>query len=71
MPHYDFRFMNGNLVQSDDHGLELPDDEAARTEAEFTAWDLQDISGEDWSGWIIEVTDELGRRVVLLPIKHG
>jgi hypothetical protein len=46
----------------------LPDDEAARAEANLTACDLRAVPGEDWSEWIIEVTDEKGRHVVALPI---
>ncbi len=68
MPHYDFRFVNRELVRSDPGGLDLPDDKAARREANHTACDLRDIPGEDWSEWIIEVTDKKGRRVITLPI---
>ena len=71
MPHYNFRFINRELVRSDSSGVDLPDDESARAEANLTAWDLQDIPGENWSGWIIEVTDEGGRRVVALPVRDG
>jgi len=70
MPHYNFRFVNHETVRSDASGLDLPDDEAARREANLTACDLRDIPDEDWSEWIIEVTDEKGRRVIALPIGH-
>ena len=62
------RFMNRGLVRSDAGGLDLPDDETARREAGLSASDLRDIPGEDWSEWIIEVTNEKGRRVVTIPI---
>ena len=68
MPRYHFHFINRELVCSDTARLNLPDDEAARAEANLTASDLRDIPGEDWSAWIIEVTDERGRRVLALPI---
>ncbi len=60
MPRYGFRFVNGELVSSDDSGLDLPNDDAARREANLTALDLQDIPGEDWSdgslrSWMTEV----------------
>jgi hypothetical protein len=53
MPHYHFHFLNRELVCSDPGGLDAPDDEAARTEANLTARDLRAIPGEDWSEWII------------------
>jgi hypothetical protein len=67
-PRYHFHFVNRELVCSDKARLNLPDDEAARAEANLTASDLRDIPGEDWSEWIIEVTDEWGRRVLALPV---
>ncbi len=70
MPHYDFRFVNRELVRSDPGGLDLPDDGVAWREANLTACDLRNIPGEDWSDWVIEVTDEKGRRVVVLAIGY-
>jgi hypothetical protein len=67
MPHYSFYLLNGGLC-SDAGGLDLPDDEAARMEADLTACDLRDIPGEDWSEWTVEVRDARGRRVIALPI---
>jgi len=69
MPLYDFHLTNGQL-SSDGGKLDLLDDEAARIEAERAACDLRDVSGEDWSEWVIEVTDEKGRRVITLLIGH-
>src|SRR5215475_6476914 len=69
MPRYGFHLTNGQSWSGAGE-LDLPDDEAARIEADLTASDLQDIPGEDWSEWIIEVTDEKGRLVVTLPIGH-
>ncbi len=69
MPHYNFQFTNGKHVCSDADGLDLPDDEAARKEAELSACDLWRDPGEgNWKDWTIEVMDEKGRHVVSLPI---
>jgi len=68
-PHYSFHFKNGRRVCSDANGLDLPDDAAARKEAELTARDLWNDPGENyWGGWIIEVTDEKGRRVISISV---
>jgi hypothetical protein len=69
MPHYNFYFTNGKRVCSDADGLDLADDESAQREAELAACDLRDDPGEgDWSGWIIEVRDENGRRVTSIAV---
>jgi len=69
MPQYGFHLTNGQSC-SDAGKLDLLDDEAARIEADLTAYDLREAPGEDWSEWIIEVTDEKGQRVITLPIGH-
>jgi hypothetical protein len=69
MPHYNFCFTNGERVCYDADGLDLADDESARREAELAACDLRDDPGEgDWSGWIVEVTDENGRRITSIAV---
>jgi hypothetical protein len=69
MPRYNFYFTNGKRVCSDADGLDLADDESARREAELAACDLRDDPGEgDWSAWIVEVTDENGRRVTSVAV---
>jgi hypothetical protein len=67
MPRYGFYLTNGQSC-SDAGGLDLPDDEAARIEADLTACDLRDIPGEDWSEWTIEVRDERWRSVITLSV---
>ena len=69
MPRYHFHFTNGERVCSDTDGLDLPNDEAARKEAELEAYDLLNDPGEgDWSRWTIWVTDEKARHVTSVPI---
>jgi hypothetical protein len=71
MPHYNFHFTDGRHVYHDDEGLDLPNDAAAREEAELIAGDLWDDPGEgDWSEWAIRVTDESGRDITRIPIGH-
>jgi hypothetical protein len=61
------RSASGELIP-DFEGDELPDPEAARSEALATAADLMAHSrGLDWTGCSFEVTDTEGRVVVVLP----
>jgi hypothetical protein len=69
MPRYYFRFTNRHHACADCDGLDLPDDEAARMEAELEARDLLDDPGEgDWRTWTIWVTDERGLHVTSVLI---
>ena len=71
MPRYYFHLTDGKHACSDADGLDLPDDEAALTEAKLEAWDLRNDPGDrcDWAEWIIQVFDEKGRSVISLPIE--
>jgi len=68
MPRYYFSLANGRSFDDVD-GLELPDVEAARTEARGFAGDLMRMQPErrDWSGWVVRVTDEGQKPVFDLP----
>jgi hypothetical protein len=68
MPRYYFSLANGRPFDDVD-GLELPDIEAARTEAIGFAGDLMRMEPErrDWSQWIVRVTDEDRNQVFDLP----
>ena len=67
MPRYKFHFTDGKSIVSDDRGMNLQNDQAAIGEAYHIARDLRDSPpDEDWSSWVIEVTDEAGRRVIAL-----
>src|SRR5205823_939647 len=57
---YYFRFTSGTHQCSDCDALNLPDDEAARGEAELEGQDLLDSGEGDWGHWTIWVTDEIG-----------
>jgi len=69
MPRYYFRFTSGTHQCSDCDALDLPDDEAARGEAELEAQDLLDSGEGDWGHWTIWVTDEIGRQVTSVLVK--
>jgi len=63
MARYRFHFTDGKSIVPGDTGMDLRDDEAAVDEAYHITRDLHDALPEDWSDWIIEVTDEKGRLV--------
>jgi len=68
MANYHFQFIDATHV-SDGGALDLPDDDAARLEAELEAGDLLNDPGEgDWHSWTVQVTDETGRHITSLRI---
>ena len=74
MPRYFFNVMDGVKTQDFD-GMELPDLEAARGEAQK---DIDDIKhshfnalGNDWSGWSIEVCDREGLLLLVVPFSRN
>jgi hypothetical protein len=70
MARYYFHFTDGKRLCSDANGVDLPDDEAARNEANLVAWDLWNdpVDRRDWGHWTIQVTDGKGRLVVAFLI---
>jgi hypothetical protein len=68
MPRYYFRLTDGIHQCTDCDALDLPDDEAARKEAELEAYDLLDPGEGDWGNWTIWVTDEMDRHVTSILI---
>jgi Domain of unknown function (DUF6894) len=68
MPRYYFRLTDGIHQCSDCDALDLPDDEAARKEAELEAYDLLDPGEGDWGNWTIRVSDKMGRHVTSVLI---
>jgi hypothetical protein len=74
MPRYFFHCSMGHSdTLKDEEGGQLPDDEAARQQAERIAGELAEPKAgqEDssWQGWSIRVVDEAGREVVSLPVR--
>jgi hypothetical protein len=65
--------MGHSDIIKDEEGGQLPDDEAARQQAERIAGELAEPKAgqEDssWPGWSIRVVDEAGREVVSLPVR--
>jgi hypothetical protein len=71
MPLYFFRLTNGKQVLDNHHGIDLPGDAAARTDAVALARDLQHgatMPGFDWTGWFVTIVDQQGRQVDEVPI---
>jgi hypothetical protein len=72
MPRYYFPATDGHRSLTDDGGLVLPSDEAARREARSIATELldpQDGAGINaWTGWRIQVLDAAGRLISEVPL---
>jgi hypothetical protein len=65
--HFDVRHLeDGDYLEDNPAGVELPDDAAAREFALNVMRGLADSLDEDWTGWTMEVT-EGGRPVWRLP----
>ena len=70
MPRYYFHCKEGNCCYMDDEGVDLPDLAAARA---FVQEFVRSAKAEsclpvtDWSRWVMEVTDETGRSILLVP----
>jgi hypothetical protein len=71
MPRFYFNFVDGQETIDDPEGIELPDEAAARKQAMDAVLDAQKTRfalAKSWVGWSVEVVDERGNRVLLLPI---
>ena len=71
MPRYYFHVWSGGQLAVDGAGCALPNLDAARRTAEAAASRVvgqSDWESGHWSGWDIEVTDDAGRTVLLLPV---
>jgi hypothetical protein len=71
MPRYHFHLTDGNEVLKHAQGIELPGNAAAREEALAFARELKDgraRPGRTWDGWFVEIKDDHGHRVDLVPI---
>jgi hypothetical protein len=71
MPRYHFHLTDGKEVVNPAKGLELPGNAAAREEALALARELKDgkvMPGRKWDGWFVEIKDDHGHRVDLVPV---
>ncbi|MFL5029561.1 MAG: DUF6894 family protein [Xanthobacteraceae bacterium] len=71
MPRYHFDLTDGTEVLQHAQGVELPGNAAARGEALALARELKDgrvMPGRRWDGWFVEIKDDHGRRVDMVPI---
>jgi hypothetical protein len=74
MPRYFFHCSMGDRdTIKDETGSQLPDDDAARRQAERIAGELAEprAAREDasWQGWSVRVVDEVGREVCSVPVR--
>lgn len=70
MQRFFFHFYDGQRAFQDDDGLDLADEAAARASARKAAQALiSDLREEitEWSAWRVEVANERGRTVAVLP----
>jgi hypothetical protein len=71
MPRFYFNFVNDQEKIDDPEGIELPDEAAARRQAMDAVLDAQKTRfalAKSWVGWSVEVVNDRGNRVLLLPI---
>jgi hypothetical protein len=71
MARFYFNFVYGQETIEDPEGMELPDEAAAQQQASYAVLDIQKTKfalPRNWAGWSVEVVDDHGNRILLLPI---
>jgi hypothetical protein len=71
MPRFYFNFVDGQEKIDDQEGMELPDEAAARKQAMYAVLDAQKTRfalPRNWVGWSVEVMDDRGNQILLIPI---
>ncbi len=68
MPRYYFNVRDGYDLDEDDEGVELPDLETARAEAQATVEELRDELGPEAQNIQLEITDEERRRLFTVSL---
>ncbi len=68
MPRYYFNVRDGYDLDEDDEGVELPDLETARAEAQATVEELRDELGPEAQNIQLEIMDEEGRRLFTVSL---
>ena len=74
MPQFYFHLWHSGQLTPDEVGVDLPNLTAAKRRAERTAASLRDHNEGtpiDLIGWDIEVTDAVGRVVLIVPAGPG
>ncbi|WP_230532581.1 DUF6894 family protein [Microvirga roseola] len=71
MPRYYFNLVRSGEILPDSEGVDAPDDAAARRAAgdvieEFRT--LLSSQEREWEGWQLEIVDETGRVVAIIPL---
>jgi hypothetical protein len=70
MPRFFFNIRDGYDLDEDEEGIELPDIDAARAEAQATVEELRDQL-TDAVNIELEIVDESGRRLMTVPFFRG
>jgi hypothetical protein len=74
MPKYFFHTTNGKRSTTDLEGVELSDTSAVEREAREMAHGLLTaslVAHPEWAGWRIEVHDENGQQVLIMPMSQA
>ncbi len=71
MPRYYFNVRDGYDLDEDEEGVELPDLETARAEAQATVEELRDELGAEAESIQLEITDEEGQRLFTVSLGLG
>ena len=72
MPRFYFHIWRGGQLEADEAGVALPSLTSARRRAESIAFSIlaETVSSpEPRSGWDVEVTDQTGQTVIIIPIR--
>jgi hypothetical protein len=74
MPRYFFNVIN-DVKAEDFNGIELPDLDAARGEAQKDIDEIKELHfssiGNDWTAWSIEICDSDGALLLVVPFKSS
>jgi hypothetical protein len=74
MPHFYFHLWRGGHLTPDEAGVALPTLDAAKRRAESMASSIigqDECAPESVLGWDIEVTDEAGQTMFIVPVSNG
>jgi len=71
VPLYYFHIRNGSALERDPEGMKLPDLESAHAEALVVSRELAGAIPEFNKDTLIEIADETGRTVLLVPFSEA
>ncbi len=73
MPRYFFDCVSDHELVADDHGIDLPDLNAAREHALRTARQVIAAGSktDDWSRWTVDIADQTGEPLLVIPFSEA